>query len=106
MHPTRRAFEHVHKPLIRFLGRRQWPSSPAPQHPHPAAPKEFADAFSEFLRKFNSSLSAPKKMPTSSSIEGRVYEFWEAPERLFRPRSRILEEWEIEAIESGGASMY
>ncbi|KAI0311597.1 hypothetical protein OF83DRAFT_744182, partial [Amylostereum chailletii] len=41
--------EHGHKPLIRFLGKRSWPSTPSPQRPHPAAPQQFKDAFPDFL---------------------------------------------------------
>jgi uncharacterized protein YfaP (DUF2135 family) len=84
--------------VLTFTG----PAAPASQHPHPAAPKESADAFGDFLRKFNSSASATSKKPSatsSGSSSGRALEFWETPDRLFMPRSRIIRDWEIEAVE-------
>jgi len=55
-------------------------------HPHPSAPAELKTSFPDFLRKFESS-------------GGKVYkEFWEAPEKLWRPRYRALEDAEINAV--------
>ena len=61
-----------------------------PPHPHPFAPKEYAKAFSQ---EASGASSTPK-----SSKGGAVAEFWEAPERFWRPRIRELQDWEIEAI--------
>ncbi|KAI0765526.1 hypothetical protein BC629DRAFT_915231 [Irpex lacteus] len=56
MHPSLRlanaaATHRVHKPLINFLGKRKWPSTPEPQHPHPQAPADLQKSFSDFLSK-------------------------------------------------------
>ncbi|KAI0366235.1 hypothetical protein BV20DRAFT_664923 [Pilatotrama ljubarskyi] len=104
---------NAHKPLIRFIGRRQWPSKPEEQHPHPFAPPELKQHFSDFLKKFESSSSAPSGGPSSatasssaskSGAKGPVYqEFWQAPARLWK---RELKDWEIELVQSGGASLH
>ena len=65
-------------------------SATEPPHPHPFAPKEYAKAFSQ---EASGASSTPK-----SSKGGAVAEFWEAPERFWRPRIRELQDWEIEAI--------
>ncbi|KAI8984913.1 hypothetical protein BD414DRAFT_489684 [Trametes punicea] len=103
----------THQPLIRFLGRRQWPAKPEEQHPHPFAPPEAKQHFEEFLQKFQRSSSAaqggsPSPVASTSSssrsgAKGPVYqEFWQAPPRLWK---RDLKEWEIELVQSGGASL-
>ncbi|KAI0352786.1 hypothetical protein OH77DRAFT_1408523 [Trametes cingulata] len=105
---------NAHKPLIRFLGRRQWPSKPEEQHPHPFAPQELKQHFSDFLKKFESSSSAASGGPTSaapkasspskSGAKGPVYQdFWQAPPRLWK---HDLKDWEIELVQSGGASLH
>ncbi|EKM59041.1 uncharacterized protein PHACADRAFT_169504 [Phanerochaete carnosa HHB-10118-sp] len=104
------ASHRVHKPLIQFVGKRQWPSTPEPQHPHPFAPTELQNAFSDFLNKFKASASAEGSSQSSmaaSSASGKNGEtvqvftdFWQAPERLWRRR---ISEEEIEVITSGGA---
>ncbi|PPQ95498.1 hypothetical protein CVT26_008526 [Gymnopilus dilepis] len=98
MHPTLRccAAARVHTPLIRFLGKRTYPSSPDARHPHPAAPAEFKQRFSEFLNKMNSSGSSEA---ASKSSGPTVYtEFWEAPPKFWNYKARHLEEAEIEAV--------
>ncbi|KAI0693489.1 hypothetical protein BC835DRAFT_1072493 [Cytidiella melzeri] len=90
MHPSLRlanATPHrVHKPLIHFIGKRQWPSAPQPQHPHPQAPADLQKSFSEFL-----------------TGGAQVFtDFWQAPQRFWK---RELSEAEIEVITSGGASL-
>ncbi|KAH9950125.1 hypothetical protein B0H21DRAFT_724948 [Amylocystis lapponica] len=110
MHPSLRlcSAARVHKPLIHFVGKRQWPSSPAPAapHAHPFAPPETKQAFPEFVKKFQSS-AASGGAPTSQSSpkeDVQVYrDFWEAPARLW---DRDIDEAEIEAITSGGASLH
>ncbi|KAA1465894.1 FAD/NAD(P)-binding domain-containing protein [Dentipellis sp. KUC8613] len=107
MHPSLRV---AHKPLINFLGKRQWPSTPGPQHAHPAAPEQLKAAFSDFLKKYESSstASAAGKSGSSTSSSGeQVYgDFWDAPAWTWNPRIRHIEESEIDAVTSGGASLY
>ncbi|KAF7370767.1 hypothetical protein MSAN_00710100 [Mycena sanguinolenta] len=79
MRPALRVLAAHRQPLIKFVGKRSWPSTQATPHAHPAAPPEFQ-----------------KRV---------VSEFWLAPERFWRPRGRELEESEIEAVLSGGASL-
>ncbi|KAI0276160.1 hypothetical protein BGY98DRAFT_919752 [Russula aff. rugulosa BPL654] len=94
MHPSFRA---AHKPLISFIGKRQWPSGPQPQRPHPAAPAQLKETFSDFLKKFNSP-SPPSGRSTQQSQRQTFKDFWEAPGSLWRPRIRQLEEAEIDAV--------
>jgi len=78
------------------------------QHPHPAAPSELKKSFSEFVKKFEASSSSSL---LDSEVKGgrskeAFTEFWEAPARFWKPTIRELEEREIEAILSGGASSH
>ncbi|OAX36966.1 hypothetical protein K503DRAFT_801604 [Rhizopogon vinicolor AM-OR11-026] len=91
MHPSLRVL--AHKPLISFIGKRVW--SAVPSHPHPAAPPEWQMSFPQ-----NSS-TAP-----SSHDHPIFMQFWEAPARFSNPSSRYLEQVEIDAILSGGASLH
>ncbi|KAI0056686.1 hypothetical protein BV25DRAFT_1903115 [Artomyces pyxidatus] len=103
MHPSIRA---AHKPLISFLGKRKWPANPEPQHPHPAAPAQLRDAFSDFLKKFESSGKQGSGAGSKASSGKAAYgEFWEAPERLWRNKASFVEDAEIDAVLSGGASL-
>ncbi|EPQ59745.1 hypothetical protein GLOTRDRAFT_91246 [Gloeophyllum trabeum ATCC 11539] len=120
MHPSLRLCSaRVHEPLIKFVGKRVWPTAPDPPHAHPQAPTELKEHFSDFLKKFQASSHAPHpaappgvqpKKPASPSgvnvqhVE-RYGEFWEAPAQFWRPRVRTLEDWEIDAIQTGGASL-
>ncbi|KAL6304087.1 hypothetical protein BKA93DRAFT_898455 [Sparassis latifolia] len=104
MHPSLRLCK-VHKPLIQFVGKRKW-TQQAPRA-HPAAPAELKKSFSDFARKYQASATAPAASVASAparKVENvRVYEeFWEAPPRLWEQH---IEEVEIEAIMSGGASL-
>ncbi|KAF8264292.1 hypothetical protein EI94DRAFT_1593712 [Lactarius quietus] len=103
MHPS---FRVAHKPLISFLGKRKWPPGPQPQRPHPAAPTQFKEAFSDFLEKYKS-FSSSSTSPRNGKSSGKPMfnEFWEAPERLWRPKTSKLEDSEIDAVSSGGASL-
>jgi len=56
----------AHRPLIRFLGKRSWPSTSNVQHAHPAAPEELKKSFGEFL----------KKIPVPHEDEQRQVWFW------------------------------
>ncbi|KAJ3736051.1 hypothetical protein DFJ43DRAFT_1136301 [Lentinula guzmanii] len=111
MHPSMRVFaERVHTPLIRFLGKRSWPSGTETPHAHPFAPPEFQSKnYTQFSKGASVSGSSASPTPSSSSSGSKsgsgFQEFWEAPERFWRPRVHQLEEAEIEAILSGGASV-
>ncbi|THH06978.1 hypothetical protein EW146_g9452 [Bondarzewia mesenterica] len=97
MYPSvRLCSQHVHKPLISFLGKRKWPSTPGPQHAHPAAPEQLKASFPDFMKKFKS--SSARSSGSAGSGKQAYGEFWEAPEWVWNPRSRQLEEAEIEAI--------
>ncbi|KAJ3712265.1 hypothetical protein C8R42DRAFT_687446 [Lentinula raphanica] len=107
MHPSVRIFaERVHTPLIRFLGKRSWPSKTP--HAHPFAPSEFQNKnYTQFSK--GASESGPSASSSSSSSGSKsnnaFQEFWEAPERFWKPRVHQLEEVEIDAILSGGATV-
>ncbi|OBZ66638.1 hypothetical protein A0H81_13399 [Grifola frondosa] len=95
MHPSLRlcnAASKARTPLIRFVGKRQWPSTPEAPQAHPFAPASASSALN------------PTPAKASAQADVPVYdEFWEAPERLWK---HDLEEAEIEAILSGGASLH
>ncbi|KAJ7043398.1 hypothetical protein C8F04DRAFT_943859, partial [Mycena alexandri] len=97
MRATLRVLAAHHQPLIRFLGKRSWPSGQATPHAHPAAPPEFQKRFSD--------VAASPSGKSAGRTGSVVSEFWEAPERFWRPRIRELDESEIDAILSGGASL-
>ncbi|CDO78059.1 hypothetical protein BN946_scf184826.g4 [Trametes cinnabarina] len=109
MRPSLR-LANIHKPLIRFLGRRQWPAKPEEPHPHPFASPEAKEHFQDFLKKFQSSSSASASSGSTAASsskggpKGPVYqEFWQAPPRYWK---RELQEWEIELVQTGGASLH
>ncbi|KAJ3482257.1 hypothetical protein NLI96_g7089 [Meripilus lineatus] len=96
------------KPLIQFLGKRKWPSQPSAPGPHPFAPAELKQSFSEFVAKFQSSGSsqvsaAPQSLQPPKKGSPAFSEYWQAPERLWK---RELEQAEIDAVLSGGASLH
>jgi len=112
MHPTAR-LTAAHRPLIRFLGKRSWPSStrssgltmahrtnrsvaPNVQRAHPAAPEELKRSFTDFLKKFQSSM---RKNGSGSSSGASVYqEYWEAPSKYWNSRVKTISEEEIDAV--------
>jgi len=95
----------AHTPLIKFIGKRVWPSQLEERLPHPAAPAELKGRFAEFLAKMN--FSPAKSSSGKGSSDVNVYrEFWEAPTRFWRPRIRQLTDAEMDSIMSGGASSY
>jgi len=66
-------------------------------------------AFPDFLKRFqaSSTSSSGSSKATKKAGSGEVFgEFWEAPSRFWQPKVRDLEEWEIDAISSGGASLH
>ncbi|KAF8516681.1 hypothetical protein JB92DRAFT_3114099 [Gautieria morchelliformis] len=92
---------HVHKPLIRFLGKRLPSANPQLPHPHPLAPPDIASRFSS---KGHASHPTPKSPGHPSAGSTSFKEFWEAPARFWAP-SREVGPVEIEAVLSGGASL-
>jgi small subunit ribosomal protein YMR-31 len=113
MHPSLRV---AHKQLISFIGKRQWPpgkfptppgvcfvfktvTGPQLQRPHPAAPTQFKEAFSDFLERYKN-FSFPSTSSSNGKSSGRPIfnEFWDAPEYLWRPKVRKLEDSEIDAV--------
>ncbi|KAF8590256.1 hypothetical protein K439DRAFT_174346 [Ramaria rubella] len=94
-------------PLIRFLGKRSPSSKPHTPQPHPAAPPDIVSHFQDFMRRLNSSTQSPFQhtaTETTSHTSHSFVEFWEAPARLWAP-ARKVDEKEIEAVLSGGASL-
>ncbi|KAF7416196.1 hypothetical protein PC9H_002460 [Pleurotus ostreatus] len=106
---TRARLAAVHQPLIKFIGRRQWPSTPEIPHFHPAAPVDLRDKSAIISKAVSQLTSSPSPSSSSSKSSGsgkQVYsEFWEAPERFWKPRVRYVPDFEIDAILSGGASL-
>ena len=112
MHPTVR-LTAAHRPLIRFLGKRSWPSgarnlglnvtcsidgsiAPDMQHAHPAAPEELKKSFGEYLKKFQ---SPARTNDHGSSSGARTYrEYWEAPSKYWNSRVKTISEEEIDAV--------
>ncbi|KAF9651023.1 hypothetical protein BDM02DRAFT_3070505, partial [Thelephora ganbajun] len=86
----------AHRPLIRFLGKRSWPSTPDVQHAHPAAPEESKKSFEEFVKKFQSPVKAGGKGLGSGADVYR--EYWEAPSKYWDSRVKTISEEEIEAV--------
>ncbi len=69
-----------------------------PQRPHPAAPAQLKEAFSDFLKKYNSPSPSSGRNTQQNSQRLIFKDFWEAPEPLWRPRIRQLEDAEIDAV--------
>jgi len=100
----------VHNVLIKFPDRKQ-PQAPHTPHPHPSAPREIKETFNEFLKKIEVSSSDPaqglgkhESAASRKQGQGTAPNFWEeGVSRYWNPIP--LEEWEIEAVESGGATV-
>jgi small subunit ribosomal protein YMR-31 len=71
---------------------------PQPQQPHPAAPAQVKEAFSDFLKKYKSFSFPSESSEGHSQQKLRFNEFWEAPEYLWRPKISQLEDSEIDAV--------
>jgi small subunit ribosomal protein YMR-31 len=70
-----------------------------PQHPHPAAPVQLKEAFSDFLQKYKRHLSPSLSKSIRQDPRGLMFnDFWEAPRHLWQPKIRHLEDAEIDAI--------
>ena len=85
-------------------------AEPEEQHPHPFAPPELKEHFSDFLKKFqsipatasNAGASAGTGSAKVAANGGQVFEeFWKAPSKLWK---RDLEEWEIELVQVRSSS--
>ncbi|KAF4588131.1 hypothetical protein EYR38_010096 [Pleurotus pulmonarius] len=88
-----------------FATRSRLPKAPEIPHFHPAAPVDLRDK-SAIISKAVSQSTSPSSSSKPSSSDKQVYsEFWEAPERFWKPRVRYLPDFEIDAILSGGASL-
>ncbi|KZT51117.1 hypothetical protein CALCODRAFT_488181 [Calocera cornea HHB12733] len=122
---------HAYKPMIHFLGK----GRPTREHlhsakepggscltprnagiaeahhpgPHPMAPADILERFSAFTEHFKHSggaSQAPSGASSGGEGEGAAYRyFWEAPERVW-VKGRTIDEAEMEAIDSGGASKW
>jgi len=104
---TLRMAGHARKQLIQFIGKRSHPATPAERHAHPAAPSDIAATFTKFLEKSQLEPQVVKPPAGSSNTPGQsgvFAEAWEAPSRFWRSRLPI-EEREIEAVLSGGATL-
>ncbi|KZO94826.1 hypothetical protein CALVIDRAFT_538612 [Calocera viscosa TUFC12733] len=77
------------------------------------APPDIREHFAAFLEHFKHSVSPTSQAATSLSSsragedgEGEVFtNFWEAPERFWE-KGRVIDDAEMEAIDSGGASKW
>ncbi|KAG7446066.1 uncharacterized protein BT62DRAFT_950059 [Guyanagaster necrorhizus] len=99
MHPSVRLLSTARTPLIRFLGKRVWPSRPEAPHAHPYGPPELPASF----RKPSQSAVAQTSSTKTLTTGGAFTNFWEAPERFWK---HDLNDAEMAAIESGGASLW
>ncbi|KNZ57979.1 hypothetical protein VP01_2023g1 [Puccinia sorghi] len=96
-----RSAGHVHKPLIRFLGKRVY-DSPAPvATSHPLAPEEIKSKFSDFIQlQQNPKPSNPSSSTKASPPKERVL-WYDDPSEL--PwQYNIPSPAEIELINGGG----
>ncbi|EIN10165.1 hypothetical protein PUNSTDRAFT_34056, partial [Punctularia strigosozonata HHB-11173 SS5] len=95
MRPAARLLQH--KPLIHFIGKRQWPSTPEAPHAHPFAPAEVQKAFGDFVKKVDAAQSS--STPKQETSNNRAFQnFWEAPSHLWSPRVHQLDDREVDAI--------
>jgi len=66
------------------------------QHAHPAAPEELKRSFTDFLKKFQSTVRTNGR---GSSSGAHVYqEFWEAPSKYWNSRLKTISEEEVDAV--------
>ncbi|PPQ79571.1 hypothetical protein CVT25_003453 [Psilocybe cyanescens] len=99
IHPSAVARQEPTLPSSSFSESAHIPAAtPDAPHPHPAAPVELKQRFSEFLAKHKSSESTVSSSSSSESSTNIYNDFWEAPSRFWRPRIRKIEEDEMDAI--------
>jgi len=102
MHPSVRCLTtRAHQPLIRFIGKRAYPSTRDVPYAHPAAPFELKQESVNKISKPQGSESTPTRVNS-----GYYHDLWDAPSRFWQPKVRQLEDAEMDAIMSGGASSY
>ncbi|BEI85260.1 hypothetical protein CcaverHIS002_0506610 [Cutaneotrichosporon cavernicola] len=109
MHAT--LVRNARTPLIQFIGKRAWPSTPHKPGPHPYAPKEIADNFASFSAKSQAAPASAASAHASAYGTGflptskKPYDFenfYEAPAYYWQHNE--MTEREIEAVMSGGAT--
>ncbi|KAF8629591.1 hypothetical protein AX15_003337 [Amanita polypyramis BW_CC] len=99
MYPSFRIFSaRAHQPLIKFLGKRSWPSALETPHPHLATVAGLKHQFAALTPTQPSTVSAASSRATFNY-------FWEIPERLRYSKARELGKVEMDAVMSGGASL-
>ncbi|KAH6915464.1 hypothetical protein BKA70DRAFT_577379 [Coprinopsis sp. MPI-PUGE-AT-0042] len=101
-----RLLSQFRKPSIHFIGKRSHPSTKQAAHPHPYAPPEHQRVFSAEGSSSSPSASTSPASGGSKNVENvsTYTNFWEAPSRFWQPRSLQLQDREMDAIMSGGAS--
>ncbi|KAF6762525.1 hypothetical protein DFP72DRAFT_1164455 [Ephemerocybe angulata] len=102
MRASIRVASQFRQPLIKFIGKRQFPSQPDVPHPHPQAPPDFQRVFG--AQSSSTSATAKSESPKEESLVSSYSQFWEAPPRYWNYRAHVPEDAEIESIMSGGAS--
>lgn len=121
LRPTLIRAAHVHKPLIRFPDRRA-PKTPHDPQPHPSAPEEVAKNFDNFrkiletgphfdpakLKPFSLESSQPKAggSASSSAKADAVDTLFDLPPRFWNTPSMRMSPAEMDAVQSGGASLF
>ncbi|EAU80579.1 hypothetical protein CC1G_11379 [Coprinopsis cinerea okayama7 len=108
MKPSPTLFAQLRKPSIHFIGKRSLPSTRHAAQPHPYAPPEFQRVFTPAPQGSSASTSSsPSSSSPSSGSDSDVpvyTHFWEAPSKYWKSRVNTLEDREMDAIMSGGAS--
>ncbi|UZJ54477.1 hypothetical protein CBS101457_003797 [Exobasidium rhododendri] len=117
--------QEARKPMIRFPDRKQTAHKQEEQHPHPEAPKQVVENFGHFKEVFDSgphfhpekleaSSSSSSSSPSSSSSSapsagkggGEIFEdLHELPQRFWQTPSLVMGQIEMDAIDSGGATL-
>ncbi|KAK7555759.1 hypothetical protein IWX49DRAFT_590664 [Phyllosticta citricarpa] len=118
MRPTGRLLQQARQPLIRFLGKRSPPTHvDHTPHVHPASPmKSLPDSFASYRQKAQQhgplnrrDLSAhvgSKPGAALGPVKPGPGEFWDRTELPARFGRLRWTKAEIEAVESGGASLF
>ncbi|CAD6888806.1 unnamed protein product [Tilletia controversa] len=117
LRPTLRLLaQQVYKPSMRFPDRSQPKDASASHEPHahPAAPPEIAKDFNHFKEVYSSGPHFhPEKLQQAASTAEEeemaapppvAEDLHELPPRFWRTSSLVMEEDEMEAIMTGGAS--
>jgi len=118
MQATRRLLQH-RQPMIKFIGKRTTPPKiDHTPHQHPAAPSElpksFANSFASYREQAQQHGPLNKTLPGIGSHSGSSLGPVEPKKGIFFDRSELGDRFqkipftaaEVEAVESGGASMW